>query len=91
MDAKLSNLSELLYNIQHTQEKMQLQITELLQEYFCYLDPEEGRLCGGYKKAMLNCNIAEDYSNYIADTLEEASEVIEELIRVSADRQKVSA
>ena len=42
MDAKLSSLSELLYNIQHTQEKMQLQITELLQEYFCYLDPEEG-------------------------------------------------
>ncbi len=91
MDAKLSSLSELLYNIQHTQEKMQLQITELLQEYFCYLDPEEGHLCGGYKKAMLNCNIAEDYSNNIAYAIEEAREAIEELIQENADRQKVSA
>lgn len=87
MDAKLLDLSELLYTIKDMQEKINLQITDLKQDYFCYTEANVGL----YERAKLNCSIAEDYSNNISYAIEEASEVIEELIRESADRQKVSA
>ena len=87
MDAKLLNLSELLYQIQDMQEKINLQITDLKQDYFCYTEPNVGL----YERAKLNCSIAEDYSNNIAYAIDEAREAIEELIGESADRQRVGA
>lgn len=87
MDAKLLDLSELLYTIKDMQEKINLQITDLKQDYFCYTEANMGL----YERAKLNCSIAEDYSNNISYAIDEAREAIEELIRESADRQKVSA
>ena len=87
MDAKLSNLSELLYQIQDMQAKINLQITELKQGYFCYTEANVGL----YERAKLNCSIAEDYSNNISYAIDEAREAVEELIQENADRQKVSA
>ena len=87
MDAKLLNLSELLYTIQDMQAKINLQITDLKQDYFCYTEANVGL----YERAKLNCSIAEDYSNNIAYAIDEAIEAIEELIQENADRQKVSA
>ena len=86
MDAKLLDLSELLYTIKDIQEKINLQITDLKQDYFCYTEPNVGL----YERAKLNCSIAEDYSN-ISYAIDEAREAIEELIQENADRQKVSA
>lgn len=87
MDAKLLDLSELLYTIKDMQEKINLQITDLKQGYFCYTETNVGL----YERAKLNCSIAEDYSNHIAYAIDEAREAVEELIQESADRQKVSA
>lgn len=87
MDAKLLNLSELLYTIQDMQAKINLQITDLKQDYFCYTEANKEL----YDRAKLNCSIAEDYSNNIAYAIEEAREAIEDLIGESADRQRVSA
>ena len=87
MDAKLLNLSELLYTIQDMQAKIQLQITDLKQDYFLYEDAHQEL----YSRAKLNCSIAEDYNNNIAYAIEEVREEIEGLIRESANRQKVSA
>ncbi len=87
MDAQLLQLSELLYQIQDMQEKINLQITDLKQDYFCYTEANKEL----YSRAKLNCSIAEDYSNNIAYAIDEAREAIEELIKESADRQKVSA
>ena len=87
MDAKLLNLSELLYQIQDMQAKINLQIIDLSQNYFCYTGAREEL----YSRAKINCSIAEDYSNNIADVIEAAKEEIERIIEESADRQKVSA
>ena len=87
MDAKLLDLSELLYQIQDMQAKINLQITDLKQDYFCYTEANVGL----YERAKLNCSIAEDYSNNISYAIDEAREAVEELIRENADRQKVSA
>lgn len=87
MDAQLLQLSELLYQIQDMQEKINLQITDLKQDYFCYTEANMEL----YSRAKLNCSIAEDYSNNIAYAIDEAIEAIEELIQENADRQKVSA
>lgn len=87
MDAQLLQLSELLYQIQDMQAKINLQITDLKQDYFCYTEANVGL----YERAKLNCSIAEDYSNNIAYAIDEAREAIEELIQENADRQKVSA
>ena len=87
MDAKLLDLSELLYQIQDMQAKINLQITDLKQGYFCYTEANVGL----YERAKLNCSIAEDYSNNISYAIDEAKETIEELIQENADRQKVSA
>ena len=57
MDAQLLQLSELLYQIQDMQAKINLQITDLKQDYFCYTEPSVEL----YDRAKLNCSIAEDY------------------------------
>ena len=80
MDAKLLQLSDLLYTIQDMQEKLHLQILELKQGYFCYEDVHQEL----YNRARLHCGIAEDYSNNIFYVIEEAGEVVEELIEESA-------
>ena len=87
MEAKLLQLSDLLYQIQDMQAKIQLQITDLKQGYFLCEDAHQEL----YSKAKLNCSIAEDYSNNISYAIEEARKEIEDLIRESVDRQRVSA
>ena len=87
MEAKLLQLSDLLYQIQDMQAKIQLQITDLKQGYFLYEDAHQEL----YSKAKLNYSIAEDYSNNISYAIEEARKEIEDLIRESVDRQRVSA
>lgn len=77
MDAKLLQLSDLLYTIQDMQEKLNLQILDLKQGYFCYEDVYQEF----YSRAKLNCGIAEDYNNNIFYKIEEAREVVEELIK----------
>ena len=80
MDAKLLQLSDLLYTIQDMQEKLNLQILDLKQGYFCYEDVHQEF----YSRAKLNCGIAEDYNNNIFYKIEEAREVVEELIKERA-------
>ena len=50
MEAKLLQLSDLLYQIQDMQAKIQLQITDLKQGYFLYEDAHQEL----YSKAKLN-------------------------------------
>lgn len=67
MDAKLLQLSDLLYTIQDMQEKLNLQILDLKQGYFSYEDVHQEF----YSRAKLNCDIAEDYNNNIFYKIEE--------------------
>lgn len=87
MDAQLLQLSELLYQIQDMQAKINLQITDLKQDYFCYTEANVGL----YERAKLNCSIAEDYSNNIAYAINEAREAIEKLIEENAKQEKREA
>lgn len=87
MDAQLLQLSELLYQIQDMQAKINLQITDLKQDYFCYTEPNKEL----YSRANLNCSIAEDYSNNIAYAIDEAREAIEKLIEENAKQEKREA
>ena len=83
MDAQLLQLSELLYQIQDMQAKINLQITDLKQDYFCYTEANVGL----YERAKLNCSIAEDYSNNITYAINEAREAIEKLIEENAKQE----
>lgn len=87
MDAQLLQLSELLYQIQDMQAKINLQITDLKQDYFCYTEANVGL----YERAKLNCSIAEDYSNNITYAINEAREAIEKLIEENAKQEKREA
>ena len=87
MDAQLLQLSELLYQIQDMQAKINLQITDLKQDYFCYTEPSVEL----YERAKLNCSIAEDYNNNIAYAIDEAREAIEKLIEENAKQEKREA
>lgn len=87
MHAQLLQLSELLYQIQDMQAKINLQITDLKQDYFCYTEANVGL----YERAKLNCSIAEDYSNNITYAINEAREAIEKLIEENAKQEKREA
>ena len=69
------------------QAKINLQITDLKQDYFCYTEANVGL----YERAKLNCSIAEDYSNNITYAINEAREAIEKLIEENAKQEKREA
>lgn len=87
MDAKLLELSDLLQIIQDIQAKIQLQITDLKEDYFCFTEANENF----YSRAKLNCSIANDYSSNISCAIEEARTTVEDLIAESAEKQKGGA
>lgn len=89
MDAKLIELSNLLYSIQDMQQKTEQQLDDMKQDYFCYEELKEQLHL--YNRAKINCSIAFDYIVNIDYAIEEAQKLVENIIDECVQSQKGGA
>lgn len=88
MDAKLIELSNLLYAIQDMQQKTEQQLDDMKQDYFGYEELNEQLHL--YKRAKINCSIAFDYISNINYTIEQAQKILDALLDECVKSQKDS-